>query len=65
MIPVAAALGTVLQIAGVIGDISGYVDVIQRITAKGENISQEELDEIMSSLKARHDRIQAADPDRA
>jgi hypothetical protein len=64
MIPVAAALGTILQIAGVVGDISQYVDVIQRVTAKGENISQEELDEIIGSLKDRSARIQAADPDR-
>ncbi len=65
MIPVAAALGTVLQIAGVVGDITQYVDVIRRIASKGENISQDELDEIIGSLKERHDRIQAADPDRA
>jgi len=65
MIPVAAALGTILQIAGVVGDISAYVDVIQRVTSKGENISQEELDEIIGSLKDRSARIQAADPDRA
>jgi hypothetical protein len=65
MIPVAAALGTVLQIAGLVGDIAPYVDVIMRITKKGENISQEELDEIVASLKTRHDRIQSADPDRA
>ena len=64
MIPIAAALGTVLQIAGLVGDVTKYVDVIQRITAKGENISQDELDEIIGDLKARHDRIQAADPDR-
>lgn len=63
MIPVAAALGTVLQIAGVVGDITKYVDVIQRITAKGENISQAELDEIVGSLAARHETIQAANPD--
>jgi len=65
MIPVAAALGTILQIAGVVGDISQYVDVIQRVTSKGESISQAELDEIIGSLKTRSDRIQAADPDRA
>lgn len=65
MIPIAAALGTVLQIAGVVGDIGKYVDVITRITSKGENISQDELDEIIGSLKERHDRIQAVDPDRA
>jgi len=65
MIPVAAALGTVLQIAGLVGEVAPYVDVIMRITEKGDTISQEELDEIVGSLKARHDRIQSADPDRA
>jgi hypothetical protein len=63
MIPVAAALGTILQIAGVVNDVSSYVDVILRITQKGENIDQNELDEIIAGLRARHGRIQEANPD--
>lgn len=63
MIPIATALTTVLQIAGVIGDISQYVDVIQRITQKGESISQDELDQLIEGLRARHDRIQQVNPD--
>jgi hypothetical protein len=65
MIAVPAAIGTVLQIAGLVGEVQPYIDAILRITRKGENISQEELDQIVESLRARHDRIQAADPDRA
>ena len=63
MIPVATALTTVLQVAGLVGDISSYVDVITRITSKGESISQEELDQLIEGLRARHDRIQAVNPD--
>lgn len=65
MIPIAGAIGTVLQIAGLIGEVKPYVDVILRIVRKGENISQEELDELVEGLRARHERIQGADPDRA
>lgn len=65
MIPVAGAIGTILEIAGVVGAVQPYVETILRIVRKGESISQEELDEIVESLRARHDRIQSADPDRA
>jgi hypothetical protein len=51
MIPVAGAIGTVLEVLGIVGQVEPYVDAILKITAKGENISQA-------------GQIQSADPDR-
>lgn len=65
MLPVATALAYVLEIAGVVGAVAPYVDTILKITSKGENISQEELDELLLGLNARSEQIQSANPDRA
>lgn len=58
MIPVADAILTVLKIAGVVGEAMPYVNVILRITEKGENISQEELDALLADVNKTSEQIQ-------
>jgi hypothetical protein len=64
MIPVAGAIGTVLEVLGIVWQVEPYVDAILKITAKGENISQADLDAIIATLNQRSGQIQSADPDR-
>jgi hypothetical protein len=65
MIPIASALATVLQVAGVIGDLTPYVDVIMRINQKGESISQAELDNMLAEINQRSQQIQGVEVPKA
>lgn len=58
MIPIASALATVLQVAGVVGDLKPFVDVIMRINQKGESIDQAELDNMLAGINQRTEQIQ-------
>lgn len=67
MIPAATAIGSVLQLALEVGPtvlnsvdkLAPFIDTILRITQRGQNVSQDDLDQMLAQLRSQSDELQA------
>ena len=58
MFTIAEAVGLVLQAAGVVSDVTPFVDKIIGIVQGGKNVSQAELDSMLAEINQRSAEIQ-------